>query len=64
VRSPCSDIVCAYCGQPGANERDHVIAKQFFPPNQLYRGNLPQVPSCGACNRRKQRVEDGPAVLF
>lgn len=64
MRNSSFDVLCAYCGQPGADEWDHVIARQFFPPDQTYRGNLPKVPSCGTCNRRKQRVEDGPAVLF
>jgi 5-methylcytosine-specific restriction endonuclease McrA len=64
MRSPGADILCAYCGLPGADESDHVIARQFFPPEHAYRGGLPQVPSCGTCNRKKQRVEDGPAVLF
>lgn len=57
-------VLCAYCGQPGADEEDHVIGRQFFPPEVRYRGNLPKVPCCGPCNRRKQRIEDGPAVLF
>ena len=64
MRSACSNVLCAYCGSPGADERDHVIARQFFPPDHAYRGDLPQVPSCGTCNRGKQRAEDGPAVLF
>ena len=64
MRSLSSDILCAYCGLPGADEKDHVIARQFFPPDHAYRAGLPQVPSCGTCNRKKQRVEDGPAVLF
>ena len=59
-----SKRLCAYCGQPGAKEREHVIARQFVPPEQVYRKGLPKVPSCGPCNRRKQQVEDGPAVLF
>ena len=56
--------LCAYCAQPGADESDHVIARQFFPADERYRGNLPQVTCCGACNRKKQRVENKPAVLF
>lgn len=59
-----SSSPCAYCALPGADEKDHVIARQFFPPDHAFRGGLPQVPSFGTCNRRKQRAEDGPAVLF
>ena len=58
------EVLCAYCGRLGADEEDHVIARQFFPAEERYRGGLPKVPCCGRCNRKKQRVEDGPAVLF
>ena len=54
---------CAYCGCP-ATERDHVIARQFFPSDHVYRTGLPQVPACRACNGAKQKVEDGPGVIF
>jgi len=40
------------------------IARQFFPAKQIYRGNLPKVPACAKCNSAKQRVEDGPGVIF
>jgi hypothetical protein len=56
-------FACAYCGDP-ANESDHVIARQFFPADQVYRGGLPQVPACRTCNGAKQKVEDGPGVIF
>jgi len=50
--------ICAYCTiRPGV-EREHVIARQFFPPDERWRGNLPIVPSCRECNGDKQRVED------
>ena len=64
MRSVRSKRLCAYCGQPGARERDHVLAREFVPPGQAHRDDLPKVPSCGMCNRKKQQVEDGPAVLF
>ena len=64
MASSTPSALCAYCGQAGADEEDHVVARQFFPPEERYRGNLPKVPSHGHCNRQKQRVEDGPAVLF
>jgi len=55
---------CAYCGRRRSTEEDHVIARQFFPAEQRYRGNLPKVPSCANCNRIKQRAEDGPATFL
>jgi len=61
---PRPEVLCAYCGRLGADEEDHVVARQFFPAEERYRGNLPKVACCGCCNRKKQRVEDGPAVLF
>jgi hypothetical protein len=64
MRSSSADALCAYCSQSGADEEDHVVARQFFPADQRYRGSLPKVPCHGYCNREKQRVEDGPAVLF
>ncbi len=45
-------------------EKDHVLAKQFFPPEEIYRSGLPIVPSCGKCNREKQRLEDFTGTLF
>ena len=56
-------LPCAYCGGLGV-ETDHVIARQFFPNDPAYRWNLPQVPACRRCNGAKQRVEDGPGVIF
>src|SRR5262249_32344047 len=61
VRS--QNLACSYCGEP-ATESDHVIARQFFPAAQVYRGGLPQVPACRTCNGAKQKVEDGPGVIF
>lgn len=64
VMSKPADRLCTYCGQPGASEDDHVIARQFFPDDERYRGALPKVPSCGPCNRAKQRTEDIAGVVF
>lgn len=58
-----SDI-CVYCGVNPATEDDHVLAKQFFPPEKRYRGQLVKVPACGPCNREKQRVEDSPGFFL
>ena len=55
---------CSYCGERMATEEDHVIARQFFPSEQVFRGGLPKVPACGACNRAKQRVEDTVGVYL
>ncbi len=55
---------CTYCGQDPAPEKDHVIARQFFPKAERFRGYLPKVPCCGTCNRAKQRIEDRLGVLF
>jgi hypothetical protein len=56
--------LCAYCCQPGANSRDHVIAKQFFPRDQVY-DDLPRVWSCTKCNNeKKNQVESSPAVFL
>jgi hypothetical protein len=63
TKSRKKSLACAYCGGP-ATERDHVIARQFFPADQVYRGGLPQVPGCRSCNGAKQKVEDGPGVIF
>lgn len=59
-----SSIPCSYCGQPLATEEDHVIARQFFPPDETFRGRLPKVPACSDCNRTKQRVEDTVGVYL
>lgn len=55
---------CAYCDVSSATEEDHVFARQLFPPDNRWRGNLPKVPSCSSCNRGKQRLEDYVGVLF
>jgi len=64
ARAPRSKQLCAYCGLRIADTEDHVIARQFFPAKQIYRGNLPKVPACAKCNSAKQRVEHGPGVIF
>lgn len=56
--------ICAYCGTQCICEKEHVIARQFFPNEQKYRSNLPQVPSCRKCNGEKQKVEDIAGVYF
>jgi hypothetical protein len=47
--------LCAYCSQRPAVTGDHVFARRFFLEAQ--RGNLPQVPTCDACNYEKSKLE-------
>lgn len=49
------DKVCAYCGQNTSTGPDHVIARQFFPQGE--RPDIPKVPACDACNKRKSDLE-------
>ena len=56
--------ICSYCGKLGLSEREHVIAKQFFPANGLYRGDLIIVPACTECNREKGRVEEVVSIFL
>lgn len=46
---------CAYCGSGNSTGPDHVIARQFFP--QGVRPDIPKVPACDPCNRRKSELE-------
>ena len=63
TKTPKQNGTCAYCAD-AATESDHVIARQFFPAEQRFRGDLPQVPVCRRCNGAKQKVEDGPGVIL
>src|SRR5262245_56739664 len=63
TKTPKQNGACAYCAD-AATESDHVIARQFFPAEQRFRGDLPQVPVCRRCNGAKQKVEDGPGVIL
>lgn len=46
---------CVYCLHPSSDDGDHVICRQFFLPQ--HRGNLPKVPSCRGCNKKKSDLE-------
>lgn len=47
---------CAYCGEAQASSTaDHVFARNFFLKRD--RMNLPKVPACEACNRKKSELE-------
>jgi len=48
--------MCAYCAVTEAATDDHVLAKEFVAIEK--RGNLPIVPACEPCNRRKHRLEN------
>lgn len=47
--------MCAYCAVIEATTDDHVLAREFGAIEK--RGNLPIVPACEPCNRRKSRLE-------
>ena len=48
---------CSYCGiQTSTATSDHVLARKLVA--EQFRGNLPQVPSCQACNNEKSSVEE------
>ncbi len=47
--------MCAYCAVTEATTDDHVLAREFVAIEK--RGNLPIVPACEPCNRRKSRLE-------
>lgn len=49
------DKSCVYCFDGVAVTADHIVAKEFFPPE--YRDGLPKVPSCKLCNNRKSKLE-------
>lgn len=46
---------CVYCLHPSSDDGDHVICRQFFLPQ--HRENLPKVPSCRGCNKKKSDLE-------
>jgi hypothetical protein len=47
---------CIYCCIPESSEcPDHVVARSFFLDRN--RGNLPQVPACRSCNKKKSDLE-------
>lgn len=50
------DMPCAYCAKGiSTTTGDHVLPRSLVPKN--LRGNLPKVPCCRECNRRKARTE-------
>jgi hypothetical protein len=46
---------CAYCVGNLSSEADHVFARGFFLPDD--RDNLPKVPTCRECNKKKSELE-------
>lgn len=56
--------LCAYCAQNPGVEGDHVLAKQLFPAELLYRDRPAIVPACGKCNREKQKHEDSVGTIL
>ncbi len=54
---------CVYCaGAQVSSTADHVFARQFF--LEADRGNLPKVPACEACNRKKSELEHYLATVL
>src|ERR1035438_1599814 len=55
---------CVYCVEATATTADHVIGRNFFLVNR--RADLPQVPACESCNRKKTELENYlmPALGF
>jgi hypothetical protein len=47
--------LCVYCSKRLADGRDHVFAREFFPPNARY--NPLVVPACSECNNAKAKLE-------
>lgn len=47
---------CAYCAVAGASDTaDHVLSRQLVAVD--YRGEIPKVPACTACNGKKAALE-------
>ena len=59
-----AEMMCAYCADKPAREKDHVIARQFLPSELVYRDKLPWAPACSKCNRLKQKCEDSAGVIL
>jgi hypothetical protein len=55
MRKPLAGQLCVYCCLEPATTNDHVLARGFV--GVAARGNLPQVPSCAACNSAKAALE-------
>jgi hypothetical protein len=49
------DKPCAYCVGNLPSEPDHIFARGFFLPED--RNNLPKVPACRECNKKKSDLE-------
>jgi len=54
--------VCIYCGTAESAAGDHVVAREFFPPDS--RHGIPKVPTCISCNTRKSEFEQYLMTLF
>jgi hypothetical protein len=50
------DKLCVYCSRRAATTGDHVFPREFFSHGED-RANLPQVPTCDACNNAKSKLE-------
>jgi hypothetical protein len=50
-----ANTTCVYCATRSATTRDHVFARKFF--RVEHRRDLPQVPACRPCNKKKSDLE-------
>lgn len=56
------DKICVYCGCENSVTGDHVFARALFLKTR--RANLPKVPACAPCNRRKAELEHYIATVL
>lgn len=55
---------CVYCVSRPATTWDHIFARSFFPKNDGFRNNIPQIPACSECNTRKSEWENIIGVMY
>src|SRR5579863_3007413 len=48
-------LKCVYCSARDSVTGDHIFAREFFLPSA--RADLPQAPTCEACNNEKSKLE-------
>ena len=53
---------CVYCRIVKSTTGDHIFARNLFLERR--RANLPKVPACEACNRKKSELEHYVATVF
>ena|SRR5579859_460376 len=62
ARPPIAEWYCTYCGMElhrhGVSNKEHAVARQFFPEPRPVDLNKVVVPSCRTCNEAPKRDED------